>query len=64
VAKVSATASRLIHAIINTSPVSCCCAMAGTRPLASKAIAAKVGALAGAVACSLMNAILGWETQS
>ncbi len=37
---VSATASRSIQAIISTSPVPCCWAMAGTRPWASNWMAA------------------------
>src|SRR5262249_35164904 len=56
VASVSATASRFIHAIIRTSPVSCCWAMAGTRPSASNATAAR-RALAAVSAIDLVMAV-------
>src|SRR5579862_4518670 len=43
---VSATASRFIQASISTSPVSCCCATAATRPSRSKESAASTAAMA------------------
>src|ERR1019366_2931049 len=53
---VSATASRFIHAIISTSPVSCCWAIAGTKPLASKHSVSSTAAIV--VASLIMDAIL------
>src|SRR5439155_697551 len=68
------TDSRLIQAIIRTSPVSCCCAIAGMSPSGSNLIsssARSIGSVteppcrpecaAGANPCRPLNPALGWR---